>query len=240
MTPLRKTALVAGVFYVLSFISIPTLALYSGLRDPIYIVNPGSGNGAIWGAILEMIVALAGIGTAVVLYPVVRRQGEARALGFAGIRVLEAATIVSGVVVVMSMVSLHQDGAGPQALPIGKVLVAMHNWTFLTGQGFLPAVSAVLLGSLLYQSRLVPRTLPVLGLIGAPLLTISFIATLFGFWTQVSPASGLLTIPIAVWEFALGVYLIVKGFKPSPITTTTPTTDVSPTDRVPVVAGQVG
>ena len=135
MTPLRKTALTAGVFYLLSFISIPTLALYGGLRDPNYIVIPGSGTGATWGAILEMIVALAGIGTAVVLYPVVRRQGEARALGFAGIRVLEAATIVSGIVVVMSMVSLHQDGAGPQALSTGKVMVAMHNWTFLTRTG---------------------------------------------------------------------------------------------------------
>ena len=237
MTPLRKTALTAGVFYVLSFISIPTLALYAGLRDPNYILSPGSGTGAIWGAILEMIVALAGIGTAVVLYPVVRRQGEARALGFAGIRVLEAATIVSGIAIVMSMVSLHQNGAGPQALPTGKVLVAMHNWTFLVGQGFIPAVNGVLLGSLLYQSRLVPRILPVLGLIGAPLLTISFIATLFGFWTQVSPASGLLTIPVAVWEFSLGVYLIVKGFKPSPITTAVETAASPPADRVPVESG---
>jgi hypothetical protein len=237
VTPLRKTALTAGVFYVLSFISIPTLVLYAGLRDPNYILSRGSGTGAIWGAILEMIVALAGIGTAVVLYPVVRRQGEARALGFAGIRVLEAATIVSGIVVVMSMVSLHQDGAGPQALPTGKVLVALHNWTFLTGQGFLPAVSAVLLGSLLYQSRLVPRILPVLGFIGAPLLAISFIATLFGFWSQVSPVSGLLTIPVAVWEFSLGVYLIVKGFKPSPITTAMETTTTPPADRVPVASG---
>jgi hypothetical protein len=238
MTPLRKTALAAGVLYVLSFVSIPTLALYSGLRDPNYIVGPGSGTGAIWGGVLEMIVALAGIGTAVVLYPVVKRQDEARALGFAGIRVLEAATIVSGIVIVMSMVTLRQDGAGPGALATGKVLVAMHNWTFLTGQGFLPAVSALLLGSLLYQSRLVPRALPVLGFIGAPLLAISFVATLFGFWTQVSPVSGLLTIPIAVWEFSLGVYLIVKGFKPSPITDGMVAAGTPPDDRVPALSAQ--
>jgi hypothetical protein len=238
MTSLRKTALVAGVLYVLSFVSIPTLALYGGLRDPNYVLGPGSGTGVIWGGVLEMIVALAGIGTAVVLYPVVKRQNEARALGFVGIRVLEAATIFSGVVIVMSMVTLRQDEAGPEALATGKALVAMHNWTFLTGQGFLPAMSALLLGSLLYQSGLVPRILPVLGFIGAPLLTISFIATLFGFWTQVSPASGLLTIPIAVWEFSLGLYLIAKGFKPSPITAGMETADTPPTSRVPALSGQ--
>ena len=236
MTWLRKTALAAGVLYVLSFVSIPTLGLYSGLRDPNYVVGPGSGTGAIWGGVLEMIVALAGIGTAVVLYPVVKRQNEALALGFVGVRVLEAATIVSGVVIVMSMVTLRQAGAGTDALATGKALVAMHNWTFLTGQGFLPAVNALLLGSLLYQSRLVPRVLPLLGFIGAPLLAISAIATLFGFWTQVSPQSGLLTIPIAVWEFSLGVYLIVKGFKPSPITAGIVAAGTRPVDRQVVAA----
>jgi Na+/H+ antiporter NhaD/arsenite permease-like protein len=92
-------------------------------------------------------------------------------------------------------------------------------------------VNALLLGSLLYQSRLVPRVLPVLGLIGAPLLVTSAVATLFGFWTQVSPQSGLLTIPIAVWEFSLGVYLIVKGFKPSPITADLVAADTRPAHR---------
>jgi len=218
MTWLRKTALAAGTLYLLTFVSIPTLGLYAGLRDPNYIVGPGSGTGAIWGGVLEMVVALAGIGTAVVLYPVVKRQNAALALGFAGVRVLEAATIVSGVAIVMSMVTLRQAGAGPDALATGKALVALHNWTFLLGQGFLPAVNAVLLGTLLYQSRLVPRVLPLLAFIGAPLLTISAVATMFGFWAQVSPVSGLLTIPDAVWEFSLGVWLVVKGFTPSAVT----------------------
>jgi uncharacterized protein DUF4386 len=191
----------------------------------------------IWSAILEMIVALAGIGTAVMLYPVVKRQGETRALAFVGIRVLEAATIIAGIVIVMSMVTLRQAGAGPQALGAGQALAAMHKWTFLTGQGFLPAVGAVLLGSLLYQSRLVPRVLPLLAFIGAPLLTISFVATMFGFWTQVSPMSGLLTIPDAVWEFALGLYLIVKGFKPAPITADMVAVGTPPATQVPPSPG---
>ena len=99
-----------------------------------------------------------------------------------------------------------------------QALIALHDWTFLTGQGFLPAVNALLVGPLLYQSRLVPRVLPVLGFIGALLLAITFVATMFGFWAQVSSASALLTIPIALWELSLGIWLIVKGFQPSPIT----------------------
>jgi hypothetical protein len=219
MTPLRKTALVAGTLYLLTFVSIPTLALYGPVREPNYIAGPGPDTGVIWGGVLEMIVALACIGTAVVLYPVLKQHNEGLALGFVGIRVLEAATIIAGIVSLMSVVTLRQAGAGTEALVTGQALIALRDWTFLLGQGFLPAVNALLLGTLLYQSRLVPRILPLLGLIGAPLLVTSAAATMFGLWDQVSPASALLTIPIALWEFSLGVYLIVKGFKPSPITT---------------------
>ena len=238
MTSLRKTALAAGVFYVLSFVSIPTLALYAPLRDPNYIVGSSPDNGAIFGVVLEIIVALAGIGTAVALYPVVKRQNEGVALGFVGTRTLEAATIFAGAAIVMTMVTMRQAGAGADALITGKTLTAMHNWTFLIGQGFVPAVNGVLLGYLLYKSRLVPRVLPILGFIGAALLVTTFIATLFGAWTQVSPQSGLLSIPIAVWEFSLGVYLIVKGFKPSPITAEMEPADARPTSRVPTVSGR--
>lgn len=238
MNSLRKTALAAGVFYLLSFVSIPTLALYAPVRDPSYIVGPGSGTGVIFGVVLEIIVALAGIGTAVALYPVIKRQNQGIALGFVCSRTLEAATIFAGTVVLMTMVTLREDGAGPDALVTGKVLVAMHNWTFLVGQGLIPAVNAVLLGSLLYQSRLVPRILPLLGFVGAPLLAASAIATLFGFWTQVSPASGLLTIPVAVWEFSLGVWLVVKGFKPSPITAGMVPASTPPADRQPQLSSR--
>jgi hypothetical protein len=234
MGSLRKTALAAGVFYLLSFVSVPTLALYAPVRDGTYISGAGSSTGVIIGVVLEIIVALAGIGTAVALYPVVRRQNQGMALGFVGSRVLEAATIFAGTVIVMTMVTLRKDGAGADALAAGKALVPMHNWTFLLGQGFIPAVNGVLLGTLLYRSRLVPRILPLLGFVGAPLLAISAVATLFGLWTQVSPASALLTIPIAVWEFSLGVYLIVKGFRPSPLTAATVLASTPPADRQPV------
>ncbi len=215
MKPLRKTALVAGVIYLITFISIPTLSLYGPVRnDPNYILGPGPDTAILIGAVLEVIVALACIGTAVVLYPVVKRQHEGVALGFVGARVLEAATIFAGVVSLLTVVTLRQSGAGADALVAGQALVAFNNWTFLLGQSFLPVVNALLLGSLLYRSRLVPRIIPLVGLIGAPLLLISDVGVLFGFWPQVSVVTATGALPIAVWEFSLGIYLVVKGFKP--------------------------
>ncbi len=217
MTSLRKTALVAGVLYLLTFVSIPTLFLYAAVKSPNYIVGPGPDTAAIVGGILEMIVALAGIGTAVVLYPVVKRQNEGVALGFVGSRTLEAATIFAGVACLLTVVTLRQTGAGADALVTGHALVTLYNRTFLIGQGFLPAVNALLLGSLLYQSRLVPRILPLIGFVGALVLVASDIGTLFGLWGQFSGVAALATFPIALWEFSLGVWLVVKGFTPSPI-----------------------
>jgi Domain of unknown function (DUF4386) len=232
MDSLRKTALTAGVIYLITFISIPTIALYGPVRnDPNYIVGPGPDSPVIFGGVLEIIVALACIDTAVVLYPVVKRQNEAVAMGFIGARVLEAAAIFAGVVSILSVVTLRQAGAGPDALVTGQALVALHNWTTLLGQGFLPAVNALLLGSLLYRSRLVPRIIPLVGLLGAPLLVVSDIATLFGLKEPVSALSALAALPIALWEFSLGVYLIVKGFKPSPITARMVAADTRPADQ---------
>jgi hypothetical protein len=218
MTSLRKTALAAGALYLLSFVSIPTLTLYGPVHDPNYVVGPGPDTPVFVGGILELIVGLACIGTAVALYPVVKRQNEGVALGFVGARVLEAATIFAGVAILLSVVTLRQAGAGADAVVTGQALVGLYDRMFLVGQAFIPAVNALLLGSLLYKSRLVPRVLPVLGLIGAPLLVASAIAVMFGIYDRLSPFTAVATLPIAVWEFSLGVYLVVKGFKASPIT----------------------
>ena len=234
MDSLRRTALAAGALYLLTFISIPTLSLYAQVRDPNYITGPGPDTPVIVGGILELVVALAGIGTAVVLYPVLKRQNQAVAMGFVGSRVLEAGTIFVCVVSLLTVVTLRRSGAGADALVTARALVAFHDWIFLLGQGTIPAVNALLLGSLLYRSRLVPRALPVLGFVGAALLIASVTATLFDVWGQVSAASALLALPIAVWEFSLGIYLVVKGFRPAPLTAGL--TGTAPAARPPVAA----
>ena len=213
----RKNSLVAGAFYLLTFISIPTLGLYAPARDPNFIVGPGPDTGVLFGGILELIVALAGIGTAVALFPVVKRQSEGRALGFVTSRVVEGSAIFVGVACLLTLVTLRRAGLGPDALITGRALVAMYDRMFLVGQSFMPAVNALLLGSLLFQSRLVPRVLPAIGLIGAPLLIAADIAVLFGLIDRTSSPALLTAIPIALWEFSLGVWLVVKGFRPSPI-----------------------
>jgi hypothetical protein len=145
-------------------------------------------------------------------------MGRAPALGLVGTRTLEGGAILAGVACILSLVSLRQAGAGTDALVTGHALITMYDRIFLLSQSFIPAVNALLIGSLLYQSRLVPRVLPLLGFTGATLLVAGDVAVLFGLIGQHASTTGLLAIPIAVWEFSLGVWLVVKGFKSSPIT----------------------
>ena len=189
MTPLRKTALVAGVLYLLTFVSIPTLGLYVPVHDPNYIIGPGPDTGVFVGGIAEVIVALAGVGTAVALYPVLKRQNEGLALGFVGSRVLEGAGILAGVACLLSIVSLRQAGAGTGALVTGQTLAILYDRIFLLSQSLMPAVNDLLLGFLLYQARLVPRVLPLIAFIGAPLLLASDGAVLFGLLERTSGAN---------------------------------------------------
>ncbi len=227
----RKTSLAAGVLYLLTFVSMPTLVLYAPVKTANYILGAGPDTGALVGVILEIVVALAGIGTAVALFPVLKRQNEGLALALVGNRVLEAATIFVGVLCLLAVVSLRQAGAGADALVTSHTLVTMYNRIFLIGQSFLPAMDDLLLGILLYRSRLVPRALPVLGLIGVPLLVASDIAVLFGVLGTSQAAA--FALPIALFEFSLGVWLVVKGFQPSPILSSDPRDGVATTSLIP-------
>jgi hypothetical protein len=213
----RKIALVAGVLYLLTFVSIPTLALYSSIHLPNYILGAGPDTSVFIGNILEIIVALAGIGTAVVLYPVLKKQNEVLALGLVASRILEAGTMFTGVAFLLSVVTLRQTGAGADALVTSHSLVAMYDRIFLIGQSFMPVLDDLLLGFLLYQSRLVPRALSLIGLAGGGVLVCGDIAVLFGLIDQHAPSTALFAIPVALFEFSLGVWLIIKGFNSSAI-----------------------
>lgn len=241
MDPMRKAALVAGVLYLVTFVgSIPALPLYHTLlHDPNYLLGHASDTGVLWGAIGEVICALAGIGTAVALYPVARRHSVTASLGFVTSRVIEAAMIMVGVLSVLSLVTLHKAGAsGADAASMvttGRSLVALHDWTFLFGPGTMPAINALLIGSVMYRTGLIPRLIPKIGLIGAPLLLAASIGTLFGAWDQVSTISFFATLPIATWEFSFGVWMAFKGFKPTAVAEL-PADTTAPSAPIPVAA----
>ena len=207
----------AGVLYVLTFVSIPTLALYGPVKSANYVLESGPDTAAIVGGILEIVVALAGIGTAVTLFPILKKQNESLALGLTAARILESATIFVGVAFLLSIVTLRTDGAGADSLVTSHALVALYDRIFLLGQSFMPAVCDLLLGYMLYQSRLVPRRLALIGIAGAPLLVIGYLAVLFGAIDQHGGLAGLSALLVAAFEFSLGIWLIVKGFDPGAV-----------------------
>ena len=218
MASSRKISLVAGLLYLLTFVSIPTLALYGPVHDPNYIVGPGPDTAIIVGGVLEIIVALAGIGTAAVLFPVLKQQNEGVALALVASRVLEASTMFVGVAFLLSIVTLRRAGAGADALVTSHALVSLYDRIFVLGQSFMPAINDLLLGFLLYQSRLVPRVLSLIGIVGAAPLVTSYIAVLFGLIGQRDPLAGLAALLVALFEFSLGIWLIAKGFNRSAVT----------------------
>jgi len=221
VSSVRRTALVAGILYLITFVSsIPAVILLDPvLSNPNYIISAGADTRVIGGALLDLVNALACIGTAVALFSIVKRQHEGFALGFVTSRMFEAAIIVIGVVSILSVVSLRQgDASGADAATLvtaGRSLVAVRNWTFALGPGLAPAINALLLGTLMYQSRLVPRIIPMLGLIGAPMLLSSTLGTTFGINSAVSIWTGIATLPIFFWELSLGLWMTFKGFNAS-------------------------
>jgi Domain of unknown function (DUF4386) len=219
MNPERKTALVAGVLFVITFVtSIPAMLLYDPvLNDANYIVGAGADTRVFLGAALELLLIVANIGTALALFGILKRQSEGLALGYVTARVVESAFIAVGIISVLSVVTMRQDARGADAdslLAIGQSLVAIHDWTFLLGPGFVVGIgNGLLLGYLMYRSGLVPRRMAVLGLVGGPLVCASGIAVMFGAFEAGSAVQFFATIPEIAWEASLGIYLIAKGFK---------------------------
>ncbi|GGH50940.1 DUF4386 domain-containing protein [Microbacterium album] len=208
----RRVALVAGALYLLTIVtSIPALALKAPvLADPASLALPGQVDALRWAAALEVVLAVACVGTAVALYPIVRRHSETLALGFVAARLVEGAVIMIGVVAMLSLLDVPRD---PDGSATEAALVAVHDWAFLLGPGLIPVANALLLGTALYRSGLVPRALPLLGIFGAPLLLASTTGSLFGMVDQVSGIAAVAALPIALWEIGLGVWLVVRGFR---------------------------
>jgi hypothetical protein len=203
-----------GVLFIITFItSIGALALFQPvLDDPAgYVSGGGKDNQIYLGAFLEFLLVLANVGTAVVFYPIARRQNEALAIGYVAARIIECVFIATGIIFVLGVVSLRHDLPGGDEAAFA--LAALKDWTFLLGPGLVvPFGNGLILGYLMYKSRLVPRPWPWLGLIGGPLLLFGNFGVLFDWWDQTGVVS-LLVIPEFIWEAFLGIYCAIWGFK---------------------------
>jgi hypothetical protein len=237
MSSTRRTAIVAGVFYLITEVTaIGGMLLYgSVLGTPDFIVSASvDDSGVLLGAFLEVLLAVAVVGSAVTLYPIIRRQNEGIALGYVAGRLLEAAIIAVGTISLLAVVTMRHDLAGATgaeagvAVTIGQSLVAVHDWTFLFGPKLALGVNTVLLAYLMYRSRLVPRAIAVLGLVGGSVIFASGTAVLFGLYEDLSVLGVAAAAPVFAWEVSVALWMIVKGFRPSPITAGMTATSTKP------------
>lgn len=235
--PTRKAAFASGVFYLVTFASsIPAALLLAPiLTDPAYIVGPGQDSQILIAALLDLTNALACIGSAVAVFSVLRRHHEGLALGFVATRLLEAAIIVPGICALLAVVSLRQAGAAAGTddaalIAVGQSLVAVRNWTFILGPSLIAGFNALMFATVLYRARLVPRWIPALGLVGAPLLISSVVGIVLGLHQLGSAYSGIAVAPIFVWELSVGLWMTFKGFNRNPQALTSDTPDERPAD----------
>jgi len=215
----RRTALIFGVLFLATFVfSIGGLALYSPALHPAkFMAGIGGATRARLGLSCEVLLIIANVGTAVVIFPILRRQNEALALGYVTARLVEATFIAIGIVSLLAVVTLRHD-AGASLLSDAKALVAVRNWTFVIGPGFWAGVgNGLILGYLMYRSGLMPRGLAILGLIGGALICISGLGVVLDVFNKGGAAQVIATIPEFIWELSLGIYPIFWGFKASPI-----------------------
>jgi hypothetical protein len=223
VTSARKLAVIFGVLYLITFVtSIPALGLFQPvLDDPQgYIAGGGQDNRIYFGALLELILIIANIGTALVLWPILKRQSEILTLGYVTARVMECVLIAVGILAVLAVVTLRNE-AGADAASLGgyaESLAAIKDWTFQLGPNFVVGIgNGLILGFLMYRSGLMPRGLAMIGLIGGPLVTLGGIGVMFDLYDAGSPPQALAALPEIIWELSLGIYPLVWGFKACPV-----------------------
>ena len=217
---LQRIPRVTGLLFIATFItSIAARLLFMPLWGDAGSIFGGSDTRIYVGAVLEFLLVVTNIGTAVVLYPVVKRQSEIGAIGYVTARVMECAVIMIGLLSLLSVVTLRQDFAGAAGTEAtAGSLVATYKWAFLFGPGLIAGVAnGLILGYLMYRSALVPRRMAMLGLVGGPMLIVAFALVLFGVIETGSSWQFLLSAPEIAWEASLGIYLAWKGFKTTKI-----------------------
>jgi hypothetical protein len=218
----QRLARLTGLMFLITYAtSIPPVLIFyvPALTDPAFVLGGGFDTSVSWGAFLELLLIVANVATALTLYPVLRRRFPVLSLGFVAARLTESAFIAFGIIAIMALntLRLHAGGADEGALMVaGQALVALHDWTFRLGPGVVVGVgNGLILGYMMWKTRLVPRFLSILGLVGGPALLAAGAAVLFGFIELGSSPQILATVPEFFWELTLGIWLLVRGFSPS-------------------------
>ena len=215
----RRIATVTGWLWVITFVtSIPArFVFYKPVLDHgNYVTGTGTDAKTLIaiGAVLELVLIISNIGTAVVPYSIHKRVNEAGAMGFVTARVMECVFIAIGILCMLAISTLRQDAPTGTDAALGQGLRAVYEWAFRLGPGFVVGVgNGLILGWLMYRSELVPRNLSIFGLIGGPLIIISGVLVILDVIEAGSSIQGLMTIPEAFWELSIGIYLIVKGYR---------------------------
>ena len=213
----QRLARIFGVLYLITFAtSIPALVLYEpALRHPVaFAAGSGNVNKIYLGALLELLLILANIGTAVVIVPILRRRYEVLSIGYVTARIVESAFILVGILAMLGIATLQQDTPGAAEGTVAYTLAAIKDWTFILGPGWIVGWgNGLILGYMMYRTQLVPRPWPWLGLVGGPVLVIAGTIVLFGGGHPSGSLQGLATIPEAVWELFLGIYCTIWGFR---------------------------
>jgi len=219
MTSFRKTALVVGILYLVTFIgSIPAAILVAPAMDPAYVTGAGSDQQVNLGLVLELVNVFGCIGCAVAVFSVIRREHEGLAVGYLATRTFEAVTITVGVLSLLALTTLRHQGAASgdaaSLVPVSSALVAIRQWAMMLGPN-MAGFNALMLGTALYRARLVPRALPALGIIGAPILISFVVGTILGVTGPGTVFHGIAVAPFFIWELVLGLWLTFKGFNES-------------------------
>ena len=212
--------MIFGWLYLATFLfSIAGLILYTPALHPVtFMTGTGGDTRVRLGLFLEVLLIIANIGTAVVVYPILRRQNEVLSLGYVTARIVECTFIAIGIVTLLGVVALHQQPHPGALIPDARALVAVKNWTFVLGPGFVVGVgNGLILGYLMLRSGLMPRGLAILGLIAGPLICITGFLVVMDVIDKGGAAQSIATIPEFIWELSLGIYPIIWGFKASPI-----------------------
>ena len=212
--------IIIGFFYIVAAVSavIAVIFYQPVLSDQWYLaVENGFETKILLGVLNDLLLVVSAVGTAVMLFPYIRKWNEHLALGYLCFRFMEAVFIAIGLVSILGLVSLSiQFESGSltkeNAQGAGFLLQAFHRWTFMLGPNLMLGINTFLYSYLLFKTGIIPQFLAIFGMVTAVLVFGAGLLDMFDIIEPVSTAKGILALPLGVYEMSLAVWLMVKGF----------------------------